>query len=190
MILIDQKDFEILKEIFAKLAVVLQHCDYSVAEEALLAKQIKGLHALGQTTPKGVNEEETSDSNNANERHFIKFTEKEILKMPKKLRRYFRAEREVIFYRKRIRGLRSCSYEARYHRHGYNISVSAPNVEELKQRFIEALRSAEEENALPKVPTTFDAFAQYYFENFRKRKQEDFAEAAKKKTSASARLNP
>lgn len=103
-------------------------------------------------------------------RHFLKFTRKEILKMPRTFRRYFRAEREVIFYRKRVRGIRSCSYEARYRRHGYNISVSAPTLEELKKRFIEALHAADAEINAPKVPTNFDEFAQYYFENFRKRK--------------------
>lgn len=103
-------------------------------------------------------------------RHFLEFTYKEILKMPKTFRRYFRAEREVIFYRKRVRGIRSCSYEARYRRHGYNISVSAPTLEELKKRFIEALHAADAELNAPKVPTNFDEFTQYYFENFRKRK--------------------
>ncbi len=103
-------------------------------------------------------------------RHFLEFTYKEILKMPKTFRRYFRAEREVIFYRKRVRGIRSCSYEARYRRHGYNISVSAPTLEELKKRFIEALHAADAEINAPKVPTNFDEFTQYYFENFRKRK--------------------
>lgn len=103
-------------------------------------------------------------------RHFLEFTRKEILKMPKTFRRYFRAEREVIFYRKRVRGIRSCSYEARYRRHGYNISVSAPTLEALKKRFIEALHAADQELNAPKVPTNFDEFAQYYFENFRKRK--------------------
>lgn len=103
-------------------------------------------------------------------RHYLEFTRKEILKMPKTFRKYFRAEREVIFYRKRVRGIRSCSYEARYRRHGYNISVSAPTLEELKKRFIEALHAADAEINAPKVPTNFDEFAQYYFENFRKRK--------------------
>lgn len=103
-------------------------------------------------------------------RHFLEFTYKEILKMPKTFRRYFRAEREVIFYRKRVRGIRSCSYEARYRRHGYNISVSAPTIEELKKRFIEALHAADADLNAPKVPTNFDEFSQYYFENFRKRK--------------------
>lgn len=44
----------------------------------------------------------------------LKFTDKEILKMPKSFRRTFAVEGKVIFYRKRKRGIASCSYEARY----------------------------------------------------------------------------
>ena len=91
--------------------------------------------------------------------------------MPKSIRHTFIAEGKVIFYRKRKRGIASCSYEARYRRHGYNISVSAPNLEELKQKFIDALHSAESgSKALSNVPKTFHEFSMYYFETFRKRK--------------------
>lgn len=102
---------------------------------------------------------------------FLKFNDKEISKMPKSFRRTFIAEGKVIFYRKRKRGklYAATSYEARYRRHGFNISVSAPNLEELKARFIEALHALES-GAAVKVPTTFHEFATYYFENFRKRK--------------------
>lgn len=103
---------------------------------------------------------------------FLKFTNKEISKMPKSFRHTFIAEGKVIFYRKRKRGklYASFTYEARYRRHGYNISVSAPNLEKLKERFIEALHALENKTTFPKVPTTFHEFSIYYFENFRKRK--------------------
>ena len=103
---------------------------------------------------------------------FLKFTNKEISEMPKSFRHTFIAESKVIFYRKRKRGklYAAVTYEARYRRHGYNISVSAPNLIDLKKRFIEALHAKENGEALPKVPTTFHEFAMYYFENFRKRK--------------------
>lgn len=92
--------------------------------------------------------------------------------MPKSFRHTFIAEGKVIFYRKRKRGkcYAAYSYEARYRRHGYNISVSAPDLEHLKTRFIETLHAKELGEQLPKVPTTFHEFATYYFENFRKRK--------------------
>ncbi len=103
---------------------------------------------------------------------FLKFTDKEILKMPKSIRRTFIAEGKVICYRKRKRGkvFASFRYEARYRRHGYNISVSAADLIELKKRFIQALQEKESGAALPRVPETFHEFTMYYFENFRKRK--------------------
>lgn len=103
---------------------------------------------------------------------FLKFNDKEILKMPKSFRHTFIAEGKVICYRKRKRGkvYGSCTYEARYRRHGYNISVSATNLIDLKKRFIEALHKRENGITSSKVPETFHEFATYYFENFRKRK--------------------
>lgn len=90
--------------------------------------------------------------------------------MPKSFRHSFIAEGKVIFYRKRKRGkiYAATTYEARYRRHGYNISVSAANLEDLKARFIQALNAGERGGI--KVPSTFHEFATYYFENFRKRK--------------------
>jgi len=101
---------------------------------------------------------------------FLKFNDKEISKMPKAFRHTFIAEGKVIFYRKRIRGKVSCSYEARYRRHGYNISVSATEITDLKQRFIQALHAAESGVKANAIPTNFDEFSMYYFETFRKRK--------------------
>lgn len=103
---------------------------------------------------------------------FLKFTDKEISKMPKSFRHTFIAEGKVIFYRKRKRGklYAAVTYEARYRRHGYDISVSSTDLQDLKQRFIEKLHAMESNEAFPKAPTTFHEFATYYFENFRKRK--------------------
>lgn len=103
---------------------------------------------------------------------FLKFNDKEISKMPKSFRHTFIAEGKVICYRKRKRGklYAAFTYEARYRRHGYNISVSASSLEELSKRFIETLHARENGITVPTVPTTFHEFATYYFENFRKRK--------------------
>lgn len=100
---------------------------------------------------------------------FLRFTEKEISKMPKEFTNYFRAEGCTIHYRKRRRG-NSISYEARYRRRGYNISVSAPSLVAVKERFIKALKESEAQQGLPNVPKTFNKFATYYFDNFWKRK--------------------
>lgn len=101
---------------------------------------------------------------------FLNFTNKEISKMPKAFRHTFIAEGKIICYRKRKRGKVSCSYEARYRRHGYNISISSTNLIDLKHKFIEALHAAERGETLTKIPTNFHEFTIYYFENFRKRK--------------------
>ena len=90
--------------------------------------------------------------------------------MPKSFKNTFKVEGQYIHYRKRKLDKNSCSYEARYRRHGYNISVSATTLEALKKRFIEVLQATELSSAVPNVPTTFNEFAMYYFENFRKRK--------------------
>ena len=100
---------------------------------------------------------------------FLKFTEKEISKMPKQFRKDFRTDGLRAHIRKRIRG-NSINYEIRCRKNGYNISASGVTIEEAKQRFIEKLYSANEEKELEKVPTTFDEFALYYFENYKKRK--------------------
>lgn len=115
----------------------------------------------GESTPPALYKDEVG---------FLNFTNKEISKMPKAFRHTFIAEGKVICYRKRKRGKISCSYEARYRRNGYNLSVSAKNLIELKDKFIEALHEHDQSNVFPKVPTTFHEFATYYFETFRKRK--------------------
>ena len=124
-------------------------------------------------TPDSKKEEATEDgatSSNGEFTGFLKFNDKEISKLPKYFKKTFRAEGQTICYRKRKRGKRSCTYEARYRRHGYNISVSATNLVDLKLRFIEALCGYEKNLFSAKIPNTFHEFAMYYFENFRKRK--------------------
>lgn len=102
---------------------------------------------------------------------FLKFTDKEILKMNKSFSKTFIANGRIVHYRIRVRGKNSCSYEIRYRRDGYNLSVSATDLKTAKQRFIEAVnRPAGEWNALINIPTTFEDFAEYYFEKFYKRR--------------------
>ena len=101
---------------------------------------------------------------------FLKFTEKEILKMPKQFRPTFRANGCTVRVRQRKRSNRGYHYEARYRADGYNISVSSTHYERLKPKFIEALQIATVQMETPEVPTRFDEFARFYFEKFRKRK--------------------
>lgn len=102
----------------------------------------------------------------------LEFTNKEISKMPKEFRKIFKTNDIRAHVRKRIRG-NSISFEIRYRRKGLNISANAPTLEAAKAKFIQKLNEAQSRPAIPaapNVPTTFDKFAMYYFETFRKRK--------------------
>lgn len=116
-----------------------------------------------------------SNHNDANtsqkeETGIIYFTEKELKSMPKKFRTQFNIDGRWVTIRKRIRGKTSCSYEIRYRRDGYNISVSAKSEERVRQRFIERINEIENGIQQVKIPTTFHDFSMFYFENYRKRK--------------------
>ena len=101
----------------------------------------------------------------------LKFTQKEISQMPKTFRKEFRIQGCVTHIRKRSDKRYKCSYEIRYRRNGYNISVSATTIEEAKKRFIEILNKPKtQNNEIDKIPKTFNEFATYYFNTFRKRK--------------------
>ena len=90
--------------------------------------------------------------------------------MPKEVRKDFRTNGVRAHIRKRLRG-NSVNYEVRCRRNGYNISASGVTVEEAKQRFIQKLNECQYGvlSAEP-LPTTFEKFIAYYFDNFRKRK--------------------
>lgn len=105
---------------------------------------------------------------------FLKFTEMEILKMPKTFKKEFRADGCTAHVRKRKSGKDTWNYEIRYRKNGYNVQASAKTLEEAKRKFIERLKTAEpkNENGIT-VPKTFHDFAIYYFENFRKAKVTD-----------------
>lgn len=103
---------------------------------------------------------------------FLKFSIKEILKMPKHFRTKFRLQGCTAHVRKRTTGRYKCSYEIRYNRCGYHISVSATTLAQAKVRFIEKIN-----NTVPNtigftltIPNNFDKFSTYWFENFHKRK--------------------
>lgn len=99
---------------------------------------------------------------------FLKFTEKDILKMPKKFKKQFIINGCITQARKRVDDRYKCSYEIRYRRNGYNISASGKTIEIAKDNFIRKLKALDEE--APTVPTTFIKFAEYWLENFHKRK--------------------
>lgn len=103
---------------------------------------------------------------------FLKFTEKEILQMPKRLRISIRELNCTVYARKRNTGRYKSSYEIRFNRNGFNISASGRTKEQARKRFIEKARIAEEQQACAAstVPKGFHDFALYWFEKFHKRK--------------------
>ena len=116
-------------------------------------------------TPTQQNNEETQTA------EVLEFTAQEISKMPKQFRTIFKTDGVRAHVRKRIRN-NSISYEIRFRADGYNISASGLTVAEAKVRFIQKLHDAQNgiKPTAPDIPKTFDKFAMYYFENFRKRK--------------------
>lgn len=111
------------------------------------------------------------DCTQKDETAFVTFTEKEVMKMPKTFRRVFRIQGKTAHVRKRQDGRYRCSYEIRYTRDGYNISASGVTLALAKERFIEKLNNAPEPTKDRfDIPRDFNAFAEYWFENFHKRK--------------------
>lgn len=100
----------------------------------------------------------------------LAFTEKEIDKMPKTFRKEFRTDGCTARIYKKKWSKNSFGYEIYYRRNGYYVFAADANLEKAKQKFIEKLKVAEKTNKAEKgIPSTFNAFSMYYFENFRKR---------------------
>ncbi len=106
-----------------------------------------------------------------NDTEYLDLTDKEISKMPKQFRKEFRTNGLRAHVRKRTRG-NSTSFEIRCRKGGLNISATGATLEEAKLRFIQKLNDYQNYKGIvaPNIPSTFNDFAMYYFENFRKRK--------------------
>lgn len=102
----------------------------------------------------------------------LSFSEEEIRKMPKTFRKEFRVQGCTAHVHKIRSGKKNWCYVIRYRRNGYNVNASSTNLEEAKRRFIQRLQEADRNGGspAPAVPTNFDSFANYFFENFYKRK--------------------
>ncbi len=139
------------------------YCDYSPANEKSAAAEA----VAPQLQASSVNIKKTDIQP-------LKFTDKEISKMPKKFRKEFRVEGCTARIRERCDERYRRSYEIRYRRNGYNITASATTLDEAKQRFIEKLHIADKQTGnkagTNRLPTTFNEFAQFWFDYFHKRK--------------------
>ena len=145
---------------------------------------------VGNNDDKDTNQDKASESNEVG---IVKFTKKEISQMPTTFRKTFRTAGCNAHVLRRKSGKNSWNYMIRYRRDGYNIVATSNNLEEAKRKFIEKLQTADklkkqqefakvtgapitptsllkQQAEINGVPTTFDRFANYYFEKFHKRK--------------------
>ena len=145
---------------------------------------------VGNNDGKETEQDKASESNEVG---IVKFTKKEISQMPTYFRKTFRTAGCNAHVLRRKSGKNSWNYMIRYRRDGYNIVATSNNLEEAKRKFIEKLHTADElkrqqeiakvtgapitptpllkqQPEINGVPTTFDRFANYYFEKFYKRK--------------------
>lgn len=76
-------------------------------------------------------------------RLILRFTEKEISKMPKKFKQEYRVQGCTAHIRKRPSGKNTFSYQIRYRRNGYNVSASGKTIEEAKEKFLEKLNKVD-----------------------------------------------
>ena len=100
------------------------------------------------------------------------FSRKEIDSMPRTFRKQFRCKGITAHVHKRRSGKRNWNYEIRCQVNYQKINVSSNNLEEAKQKFIRRLEEVESGKVqkIDAVPTTFDKFANYFFDKFYKRK--------------------
>lgn len=100
----------------------------------------------------------------------LAFTEKEIEKMPKTFRKEFRTDGCTARVYKSKFSKNTYGYVIKYRRNGYNVYAADVNLEKAKEKFIEKLKTAEKiVQATKGTPKTFNMFAMFYFEKFRKR---------------------
>ena len=145
---------------------------------------------VGNNDGKETEQDKASESNEVG---IVKFTKKEISRMPTYFRKTFRTAGCNAHVLRRKSGKNSWNYMIRYRRDGYNIVATSNNLEEAKRKFIEKLHTADQlkkqqefakvtgaqitptpllkqQTEINGVPTTFYRFANYYFEKFHKRK--------------------
>lgn len=105
------------------------------------------------------------------EQGIVEFTEQEIKQMPKKIQRLIIIDSKRCRLRTRESGKKSFTYQIRFRRQGYEINACGKTIELAKLNFIEKAKTARpKEKRSTQIPTTFNAFSLYYFDNFRAEK--------------------
>ena len=112
---------------------------------------------------------------------FWKLTNKEMKQMPTRFQKEIIIQDKIVKVRRRKSGKYSTNYEIRYRRDGFNVTASSTDLEIAKEKFIQALMVADLKRKQAEarklhysktliIPETFQEFAEYYFEKYRKRK--------------------
>lgn len=98
----------------------------------------------------------------------IQFTDEEMKKMPEFIQKAIFINRKKCYLRTRECG-QSYTYEIRFRRDGYNVSACGKTIKQAKERFIKKMAHAVPDPRRQRdIPSTFSAFAIFFFENFRK----------------------
>ena len=132
------------------------------AADSITLDKIKSLTSVSEESEEQLTNEKA-----------LKFSEKEISIMPKTFRKEFRIQGCTARIRKRKSGKNTWNYEIRYRRNGYNVCVSANEIQKAKDKFIAKLNEVEKagkKSSVITVPTTFHEFTTYFFETYYKRK--------------------
>lgn len=112
----------------------------NLSAQLLLAKNKSELLGISeQLTRIAADLARTTEQKEQSTSGFLKFTQKEISKMPKTFKKEFILNGAVAHVIKRPSGKRTFIYEIRYRRNGYNISASAKSLEEAKRKFLDKL---------------------------------------------------
>ena len=117
-----------------------------------------------------VNDNPSDTDSSATE---LKFTQKEISKMPRKFRQLMHVKGMTVrIYRRQITSVEGhYNYEIRLRSHGYNVYASSNNLAEAKRKFIDKLNEFDKYgDTKSSVPDTFVKFTEYFFDNFYSRK--------------------
>lgn len=116
--------------------------------------------------------EQTGTPQNLSSSEILLFSEMEILKMPTRFKKQFRYKGVTAHVHKRKSGKTNWNYEVRCMIEGVKFNVSSNDFGKAKQKFIDKLDEYDKYGVLqtPSVPTSLDGFANYFFENFYRRK--------------------
>lgn len=123
--------------------------------------------AQGDLNSQKTKTPDVGTSSENSEQGFVNFSDKEIQQMPKYLKKLIIIDGKRCRVRIKPSGKDTFTYEIRFRRDGYNISASGLTIQLAKENFIEKAKTAKRKDEMEIAPTSFQAFAWYYFENFR-----------------------